>query len=481
MWFLFSFGLLIWFLALLWPPGYVSVFLATLASCAIALSSFVIILRKHREFIGYKAMAAYFGLQPFFFLALLIVYPQLMIERTGSVGMFDVRPVGIFYTFSFIPLMALFYAFLLSSVTQNRERNLPFYLHLATGRMNLFLVVTALISFSIWFSTINSDPISYLFRVLHKGLFLAPFFAGLYFKQSRAIVILWMVTFVFGVILAVFTGTRAYVFYPIVSYGLGILFQAKKGRERSLWIILALVLIPIVLFSLGLIQNIRNEFGRGNISEVNVVEIFSNLDSVLSKTIESEDQHRKQTRELPFWSGLTRLVNWPQLYVPIMSPDPVEYRGYDDIHMELLSQLMVFDVSGTEGRYYNSKLFARMYGFNVYYEKDYSGKLHSHSVPFGIIADSWSRFGPISLFIQVSIAFLFFTLVEVINRSLFRRSPEMIIIGLIIILRMSFYNISSVTLLNTMRDMMLQYIFIMSTFYCILSIWRKMSSYNATK
>ena len=470
-----------WVLALLWPPGYVSVFLATLASCAIALSSFVIILRKHREFIGYKAMAAYFGLQPFFFLALLIVYPQLMIERTGSVGMFDVRPVGIFYTFSFIPLMALFYAFLLSSVTQNRERNLPFYLHLATGRMNLFLVVTALISVSIWFSTINSDPISYLFRVLHKGLFFAPFFAGLYFKQSRAIAIFWLATFVLGVILALFTGDRSQAFYPIVFYGLGILVQAKKGRERLLWMVLALVSIPIVLFSLGLIQNIRNEFGRGNINEVNVVEIFSNIDSVLSKTIESEDYHGKKISELPFWAGLTRLVNWPQLYATIMSPNPVEYRGYDDIQMELISQFMVFDFGGTEGRYYNSKLFSRMYGFNVYYEKDYSGKLNSHSVPFGIIADSWSRFGPISLFIQVSIAFLFFTLVEVINRSLFRRRPEMIIIGLIIILRMSFYTISSSTLLETIRATLLQYVFIMFMFYCMLNIWCNISGHNTIK
>ena len=142
---------------------------------------------------------------------------------------------------------------------------------------------------------------------------------------------------------------------------------------------------------------------------------------------------------------------------------------------------MVFDFGGTEGRYYNSKLFSRMYGFNVYYEKDYSGKLNSHSVPFGIIADSWSRFGPISLFIQVSIAFLFFTLVEVINRSLFRRRPEMIIIGLIIILRMSFYTISSSTLLETIRATLLQYVFIMFMFYCMLNIWCNISGHNTIK
>lgn len=470
---LIVFSTVLWAMALLINPGYSAVLLATSASMMLSGALFGITLHLERSLVAYKAFAFFFVLQPFFFFVVLVMFPDEVVEHTANSGIFDKRPIGLFYSFCLVPLLACLFSRVLSLNKSQGTRDLKFYLRLSEGRLDFLLIFAALINVSIWVITLYGGPLTYFLRILHKSLYVAPFFAGLYLKQSRSVTIAWTTSIGMSLCLAFLTGSRGYAFFPLAFYGVGVLAQAERGRDRRFWFTVAAVVVPIAVLSAGLISGIRDELGRKSVAEVNVGEFFEVVGDVASKAFEGDYYAGKNLRDSALWSGTTRLVDWAALYAPTMSPDPVAYRGYNDFSREILGQFVWFGFGGGEGRAYASRLFARMYGFGSYYELGYEGKLKSHTVPFNILADSWSRFGAISSIVQVSIALLFFLAFEIFNRRLFRRYPELMVLGLIVILAISFKYITTYTLLESMRGLVLQYAFTMLVVYVINISWRR--------
>ncbi|PXA03675.1 hypothetical protein DDZ13_10290 [Coraliomargarita sinensis] len=454
-------------------PGVGAVTLATASSAAISTGCFILTLRLEREFIAYKALVLYFVLQPFFLLTTLLSYPVALQEKLAYSGIFDVRPIGIFFSYSLIPFLGLLFAFILVATRgQGIKRNLAFYMQIAKGKLDILLIFAAFINFTIWITTVYGGPLTYFLRILHKSLSISAFFGGLYIKRSKYVTIAWAVSLGVGLVLSFFTGSRGYAFFPLAFYGIGVLVQARGGKERRLWIVAALVSIPIVLLSVGLIQNLRSELGRKQITEVNLEEFMTYAGNVVAKSFKAEEVSHLGREDSPVWHGMTRLIDWTTLLAPTMTPRESDYRGYGDFLQEIRGQFVWAGFGRSEGRFYASRLFARMYGFNVYYQRDYSGKIQSYTVPFNILADSWSRLGIISTCMQVGIAFIFFTVLELFNRKLFKNYPSLIVMGIIILLSMSFKHLTTYTLLETIRGTILQYCFTMLMLYLVLQFFR---------
>jgi hypothetical protein len=135
---------------------------------------------------------------------------------------------------------------------------------------------------------------------------------------------------------------------------------------------------------------------------------MQNIGSAASESLQSHDNW-DGSQNSALWYGLNRMVDWTVVAAPNMSPDLVAYRGYDDLPVELASMVSVPALGILPEWQFDSKSLATNYGFFVSQATDDSGRVYfGTSVPFNIVADSWSRGGIISLVAQVTAALLIF-------------------------------------------------------------------------
>src|SRR5262249_25653020 len=100
--------------------------------------------------------------------------------------------------------------------------------------------------------------------------------------------------------------------------------------------------------------------------------------------------------------GVSRLLAWTNVVVPLMTPNTVPYRGMDRFVDEAIQTFQVSSVSGsTPDDLYDAGLWnapARQYGFTV---NSFT------SVEFTLAADGWSRGGaPIALVFSIFAALI---------------------------------------------------------------------------
>jgi hypothetical protein len=207
--------------------------------------------------------------------------------------------------------------------------------------------------------------------------------------------IVWLVQLAVGLFFAVITGARSNGFLSVAYYGLGVILQQPTLQRRLMTAGIGLACGLVLLVLGGFVQNMRGEFGRAtSVQSVNLSEIVKNLDSIVEQSKSHGALGMEATPSDAVWNGLTRLVDWTQVLVPNMTPAMVPYRGYSDYGNELLSMLAFPGLGINRTWAYDTSTLARPYGFNTVSDIDEKGNyVAMFQVPFGVMADSWSRFG----------------------------------------------------------------------------------------
>ena len=244
------------------------------------------------------------------------------------------------------------------------------------------LILAALLQFSLWITgdeKLSDSLIAYGLRIAAKPVALVPFLAGYTAFKFRFATLVWVLVFVVGIVFSFFTGSRGYAYLPLIPFLVGLLISLKTWRQR---IRLGLILSPalgLAFFIASLVGELRNETGRMGLSQVSGAGIGKILDSAKSYV---QDNNKKQDEEFGMTSsGIARMVAWPNIAVPVMTPDFSDYRGFWDIENEFSA---FFSLGRFSGNVYFSNAYANLYGF---YVDDIT------SVEFGIVADGASRAG----------------------------------------------------------------------------------------
>jgi hypothetical protein len=343
---------------------------------------------------------------------------------------------------------------------KGRLNCIDFYKHIAGDRIAYLLFIGALINTSIWFEPLMPSLIGYFVRVVHATFAMTGLLAGYYWSKSRLVRFSWLGSLIIGLFFGTITGSRALALWPLLFYIIGFLSQLKGWRKATI-IVLFIALLPPAFFLIGFVQNLRDEIGRKDLSKVNILEVINYIPTAFEKSLKKRDNTQAQLEPSTGYKGLQRMVDWTLLFVPNMSPNPIEYRGYNDYMQEIGG---MFAIGGSKmdsghGSFYPSELFARNYGFRVHLNVDESGRFASHTVPFGVLADSWSRYGLVSSVLQITATLIFFIVFEYLNRWLLRRHPDIAIMGFAILAKYALQFATVYSLTSTIRRTVVFWIF----------------------
>jgi hypothetical protein len=177
----------------------------------------------------------------------------------------------------------------------------------------------------------------------------------------------------------------------------------------------------------------------------------------------SDDQ---QTTDEVNVQGVSRMLAWANVVVPVMTPEMIPYRGIDGFLNEAEQTFKVAALSGlTADDLYDSGLHtaqARAYGFTVNSET---------SVEFGLAADAWSRGGvPVTLLFSV-IATLGLMMGEWFARRGHWYGTAVASVLALPVAKAAFFDSTSVHLLPMLRGMVL-YILITALFVALVELTR---------
>lgn len=414
-------------------------------------------------YLVYKFFVFFYVLQPFFFLLLILFYPELTEQACNITSLFNGRAFTLLYSFSLVPAIALICIVCTLPFRQIKDRfnGIDFYKYTAGDQIGYLLFIGALINTSIWVEPLMPPLIGYCIRVVHATFTMTSLLAGYYWSRSYLVRLSWLGSLGIGLFFAMITGSRAHALWPLIFYVIGFLSQLK-GRQRVIGITLFIASLLPGFFFLGFIHNLRDEIGRNDLSKVNIYEVINYVPTAFEKNLKlGDDETHVQLEASAGYKGLQRMVDWTLVFAPNMTPNPVEYRGYNDYMQEIKGMLAVggANMSSGSGSFYPTELFARNYGFPVHLTVDGAGRFASHTVPFGILADSWSRYGLLSSILQITAALVFFVIIEYLNRRVLWRHPDIAIMGFAVLAKYALQFATVYSLTSTIRRTIVFWIF----------------------
>ncbi len=432
--------------------------------------------RSESRYVAYKFLAVWFMLQSVFLFLSAVIFPNYFLMEFAPLVQVGGKLYSMFVSYCLVPLMAVLFARLLGKMRGSSQRELYNYagqrvrtareyfrLPKLGGDFDAMLIVSALVSASIWVSTLSFTSYFFFFlRVLNRGLYFTPMVAGLYWGRNRLVQITWIIVLVVNLALALLTGNRSYGFLPFGYYGIGFILQQPTRQLRFTWLAVGLVaLIPLLVAS-GVVSVLRDISGRTSIQSMNLGQVMGDLPDAISQTLATDVNTWDEEQQNALWIGLSRMVDATLLAVPNMTPEVVPYRGYGTLPEEIDSMvsipaLGIFpNLSG-----YDSRLLAIEYGFNVVQNYDSGTNTYSGtSVPFNIVADAWSRGGILSLVVQVAMALLVLTFAEgLCYRFLLARSVGLFALGRTIVVGLTIFCLSGSVLTEVIRQLFLTMIF----------------------
>lgn len=280
------------------------------------------------------------------------------------------------------------------------------------------LIIAAMLQFSLWFTTdesLSESTAAYLMRIVAKPSALIPFVAGYLALRFKRATFVWGAVFVLGIGFSFVTGNRGYAFLPMIPYLLGLFFGLKTWRARSrIGIALSPFLVAAILVG-SLVGERRTVSGRFSLSKVSEIGLESIMESSVGAI--QEDQRKGESETGMLESGLSRMVNWPNLAIPVMTPSVVAYRGFSDFFDEAMATLSIARFSG---RAYFANLYANLYGFLVN---------ESTSVEFGIVADGATRAGTFGAILYGFVAAAVLLSLEHLNGIVHRGHPGVMLLS----------------------------------------------------
>lgn len=357
-------------------------------------------------------------------------------------------PLQAVLPFLLIPLAALGVAFLLWIFRMKSHLPILSILDVKHNDIAPYLVLAALIQLLYWpASTENSGVLGYLVRAISYTFAFAPLIAGRYSGKLPNVQRFWIVSMAINAAIGLVVGSRLIALMPPTFYMIG-LISALRGSDRARMTVLAMVaFIPVLILS-GIFGLVRQDIGRGGIELFGSERVSRVLDSATNIL---NPEKTATAREEPSIGaeGLSRLVMWSNIVVPIMSPEMIAYRGYDGLGEEAMLSANIANMSGASVEdLLQAGLFAgpaSRYGFTV--NKD-------TSVEWGVLADGWSRGGLVGALLFGFIAVTILTQSEKIIRGS-RIVPPAARLFLFSVYAKSAYGVLGVTLLTTIRSMIL--------------------------
>lgn len=460
--------------------GTIKVIAVSVICCSLNILFFKVLNLVESRYIAYKFFVFFYVMQPFFFFLLAVLYPESTEHMCRLTSLYEGGAFTLLYSFCLVPVVALGLTIMVlpNRLERGNFNAIEFYRHIGNNRLSYLLFISALINTSIWFEASMPSLIGYGIRVVHATFGLSALLAGYCWGKSRLVRYTWLLSLVLGLFFAVITGSRASAFWPLLFYMIGFLIQFR-GWQRIITITIFVALLPTGLFFIGFIQNLRDEIGRNDLSKVNISEVIGYMPTAFKNSFERGDEAQMQLDASTGYTGLQRLVDWTLLFVPNMTPDPIEYRGYGDYMLEVKGLVSIggANLNNTTGSFYPSLLFARNYGFNVHQTVGEDGRFASHTVPFGVVADSWSRLGLVSSVAQIIAVLLLFIILEGIGKRFLSRHPDIMIMALSVLMKYALQFATVYSLTNTVRRTMVFWGFmIMVCFFLKLIYMRFLSN-----
>src|SRR5581483_4331080 len=317
----------------------------------------------------------------------------------------------------------------------------------ARSDRRLFLVLSALIHLAYWPATLPASGIvGYVIRIGAAALVGAPFLAGRDSYRDGALARIWWATVLVNVAVGIMAGTRSRAFIPVVLFAAG-LISAMPRRKRIIAVVAATIAaVPLIQIA-GALGVVRDQLGRDALGEMRrdeATEVFRRLRLVLTSS-NGRDSEETQVQ------GVSRLLAWTNVVVPLLTPEQVPYRQIDGILDEATSTFKIASLSGlTADDFYDAQLFnapARNYGFHVSSDT---------SVEFTVAADGWSRGGaPVVLGFSLVLTLALVAMERVVgSTNLFRRGVCAVLI--LPVVKIAFLDANGFPLIVTLRSLFLQ-------------------------
>jgi hypothetical protein len=111
---------------------------------------------------------------------------------------------------------------------------------------------------------------------------------------------------------------------------IGYFLATPPAKKPRLLLLMAAGALPAFVLS-GLVGVIRGEIGRGGIELLTADRIETMIERA-SNLLDTAGGHGTDEVGL---NGIGRMVVWPNLTVPMMTPDPVPYRGLSTFPSEV--------------------------------------------------------------------------------------------------------------------------------------------------
>jgi hypothetical protein len=259
---------------------------------------------------------------------------------------------------------------------------------LADPRLEWLLVIAGFFSVFYWLAITDfANPIFFLLRRISGALGFVPFFAGLAASRFRFAMIFWICILAFQLFVSFLTGTRGASFFPVCYFLMGYLVSLPTTEKRvrfTIWVI-APVLCSLVVLGV-FIGVVRDIIGRTDLAGA------LQMGSLTERSKGIDVQYATKKKGGVLLSASSRLSSWPPLVVPLMTPNPIPYRGFDDLENEL-SSLKAFQLGsgGNTLNYYWPNYWLKPYGFAVHGRQD--GVNKTSSVELSAFVDGFTRGG----------------------------------------------------------------------------------------
>jgi hypothetical protein len=231
-----------------------------------------------------------------------------------------------------------------------------------------------------------------------------------------------------------------------------------KRKRLVVSICAAFAAVPLIQLA-GALGVVRDELGRGGLEMFEsgrVEEVFQQLSREL---LPGDSQDVEALRE----HGVSRLLSWTNVVVPMMTPQTVPYR-------EATQTFQVASLSGsTPDDLYDAGLWnapARPYGFTV---NAYT------SVEFTLAADGWSRGGAPMALIFGFVAALMMTACEFCVSRLYRAGTAVTAVLGLPVAKAAFFDSNFIPLLPMLRGMVLYTLILFALVVVVESVRRACS------
>jgi hypothetical protein len=334
------------------------------------------------------------------------------------------RPQRIFLALTFVPIISLITLKILGRVIQviggSRRLQIKTY---EPATLNILLVLSALSPALYYVAFALNDVggeipgiglIKYLLLFIHGALFLGPAMVGYYHKTKRVFTYMFLVAFVYSAFISLQGGSRTTLFYPILYYAVGFIMALNKRQQRYAMLVF-LICTPLALYVSGLMRTYRDEVRFGE--KTSPVEQAASMISKMNANTQSI------TLLESIRVGLDRMVVWSSLSVVCLTPEKIEYRGFTNIWTEI--HLVNQGSIGRDIRLIHEAFAEERVGFGAALDYGFPARYGS-TVPFPLVAEAWSRGGPVVLAIYAALWCVVVMILEVFARRLFSRWPKLL-------------------------------------------------------